>query len=304
VITRRKILHQSAALVGIFIPSISRADLIDPKSPSESMLYCTSRILSKLKNNMAKSGTGFIFSFSSGGRSVPVLITNNHVIDESLETTFRIHTRTSASGPPDGNQDIVGPSAASGNWVSHPDKNIDLCGLPIGGLVNAMKPAPFFRSLDSSIIPSDEQLKGLDAIEEVVMVGYPIGLADTVNNYPVMRRGITATDPSIDFEGKAIFVVDMASFPGSSGSPVFLYNVGSYAAKSGGTTIGSRLYFLGIMYATPVYTPDGKVQITEAPTTLQGSVNLQIPINLGYVIKAREIAALGKAIFQKYGLPG
>lgn len=46
----------------------------------------------------------------------------------------------------------------------------------------------------------------LDAMEDVIMVGYPVGLWDSVNNRPIFRRGITATDPKVDFEGKKNFM--------------------------------------------------------------------------------------------------
>lgn len=32
-------------------------------------------------------------------------------------------------------------------------------------------------------------------MEDVVMIGYPIGLSDTYNHKPIIRRGITASHP-------------------------------------------------------------------------------------------------------------
>jgi len=72
------------------------------------------------------------------------------------------------------------------------------------------------------------------------MVGYPVGIWDSANNMPVIRRGITATHPGKDYEGKSEFMIDAACFPGSSGSPVFLFNLGSYPQKAGGIVIGTR----------------------------------------------------------------
>ena len=54
------------------------------------------------------------------------------------------------------------------------------------------------------------------------MIGYPDGIWDSVNNLPVIRKGITATHPHISWNGKTEFLTDIASFPGSSGSPYFL----------------------------------------------------------------------------------
>lgn len=52
------------------------------------------------------------------------------------------------------------------------------------------------------------------------MVGYPDGIWDEFNNQPIVRRGITATHPKNDFNGKGEFLIDAVCFPGSSGSPV------------------------------------------------------------------------------------
>ena len=40
----------------------------------------------------------------------------------------------------------------------------------------------------------------LSAVEEILMIGYPNGLWDAVNNYPLIRRGVTASHPAVDFD--------------------------------------------------------------------------------------------------------
>ena len=52
------------------------------------------------------------------------------------------------------------------------------------------------------MIPAQADLESLDAIEEIVMIGYPNGLWDSVNNMPIARRGITATPVYLNYEGK------------------------------------------------------------------------------------------------------
>lgn len=65
------------------------------------------------------------------------------------------------------------------------------------------------------------------------MIGYPNGLWDSQNNLPIIRRGITATSVKKDYNGKKEFLIDAAVFPGSSGSPVFIFNEGSYSVPGG-----------------------------------------------------------------------
>jgi hypothetical protein len=63
---------------------------------------------------------------------------------------------------------------------------------------------------------------GLRAIEEVYSIGYPKYGWDIRNNKPIVRRGITASDPNDDFNGGPTGIVDMASIQGGSGGPIFI----------------------------------------------------------------------------------
>jgi hypothetical protein len=92
-------------------------------------------------------------------------------------------------------------------------------------------------------LPSPEQLAGMDTIEEVLMVGYPTGLWDEAYNLPLIRKGITATPPAIDFNNRQEFVVDMACLPGSSGSPVIRLS------RDGDDPPGG--YLLGVLTLVP-----------------------------------------------------
>ncbi len=149
--------------------------------------------------------------------------------------------------------------------------------------------APFFMPLDKSLVPSSTELAALTALEDVIMIGYPIGIWDSHNNMPVIRKGITATHPANDYEGRQEFMIDLACFPGSSGSPVFLFNVGSYASRDGGTIIGSRIKLLGILYAGPQFTAEGEIHIVNVPTHQTAVALSSIPCNLGMCIRAERL---------------
>lgn len=145
----------------------------------------------------------------------------------------------------------------------------------------------FFLPLDKSLIPTNEELADLGLLEDIVMIGYPNGIWDRVNNMPIFRRGITATHPNLDYDGRREFMIDAACFPGSSGSPVFLYNVGGWANRDGGMVIGgTRVKLLGVLYAGPQHTATGEVRIVAIPTTQRAVILSAIPNNLGIVIKA------------------
>ncbi len=83
------------------------------------------------------------------------------------------------------------------------------------------------------MLPTEETIKIIDAFEESMFIGYSSGLWDDVNLIPITSKGITATPILINFQGKNEFLIDASAFPGSSGSPVFLYKTGAYLHKSG-----------------------------------------------------------------------
>lgn len=102
----------------------------------------------------------------------------------------------------------------------------------------------FFKSMPHTLLPSEAQLSELDALEEVVFVGYPNGMFEAKKLMPILRRGTTATAPQLDYEGSKAFLADASVFPGSSGRLVLIRNQGSYSTKQR-IVIGTRVLFLG-----------------------------------------------------------
>jgi Trypsin-like peptidase domain len=273
--------------------------MIEPASVPEQLMYVTVRTAALDDHGLETSvGTGFLYNFRvDDQKSIPALITNKHVVRNSAAVGIIVHTKVDGKSPPEGNERMSIPGHGD-VWVDARGE-IDLCGIPI---LPHLPANAFYRSLDDSLLPTEEQIGEFDAIEDVIMVGYPSGLWDSVHNYPLIRRGITATHPALDFDGRPNVVVDLACFPGSSGSPVFIYNQSGYATKSGGIRIGSgRIIFLGVLFAGPTITADGEVVIEEAPTGIRGDVRIRSMMNLGYIIKAREVLALGADLIAKYG---
>lgn len=183
--------------------------------------------------------------------------------------------------------------ATPADKIFHPS-GLDLCCIPFGGYLNKIEEEGkhiFYTSLDFSIIPNDEVIDNLHAIEDLVMIGYPIGLEDRYNHKPVIRKGITATHFKNDYQGKKEFLVDMACFPGSSGSPIFICNTGSYNYKNT-LYAGDRIWFLGILYGGPQYSANGTLNYSTIPNCMTIT---QIPTNLGIAIKSSELYA-----FEKY----
>lgn len=275
--------------------------MIRPKTISEQLIFSTVRIEIELSNGKIGTGTGFFFNFKiEGEKIIPVIITNKHVVKDAIKGRFSLHEGEIIDSVvvPNGKFIPVELDNFEKRWISHPNEEVDLCAMffqPLRVEAERQKKIIFNVNLDESLIPTEEFLLDLTAAEEILMIGYPIGLWDHINNLPIMRRGITATHPAIDFCGKSILVIDVACFPGSSGSPVMLVSEGFYATKKG-TTIGNRATLLGVLFAGPQIDTYGDIKIEDIPTARKVISSTKIMINLGYVIKAKEIMQLGEIL--------
>ena len=132
------------------------------------------------------------------------------------------------------------------------------------------------------MLPKASDKKSISAIEDVYMIGYPNGLWDNVNNKPIIRKGITATNFNFDYQGEKEFLIDMACFPGSSGSPIVLINTEA-------EIMTRKLMLLGVLYAGPQHIIEGTLELTHNRKIKTTS---NIPNNLGYVIKSERIIEL------------
>ncbi len=260
--------------------------MFKPQTISEQMLYNTVR----LEAGGGSTGTGFFFNFKfSENKTVPVIITNKHVVNgnEDEEVKFFLHTKDKDT-PADEKLNI----SFKTKWYFHSDQDLCFCFVnPLFEQIRSQKSKEiFYIALEETLIWDDQKLEELSAIEDVVMVGYPSGLWDRKNNLPLFRRGITSSHPATDFNNKNIGVVDMACFPGSSGSPLFVLNENGYTDKNGNTHLGGkRLIFLGILFQGPQLNTKGELVIEDIPTQQKVSAVTPIMINLGYYIKAAEI---------------
>lgn len=270
-------------------------------SASSQLLLATVRITGKRKDGTVSIGTGFFFSFKTEKMDIPVLVTNKHVVEGCPEGEFLLHEAsadpqivTSASFP-------VNIQPFEANWVNHPD-GVDLCAMPVATIFRAArdegKKDVLYRTLSEEQLPNEAKMAALTALEEVTMIGYPIGLWDSANNLPLFRRGITASHPAVNFNGKPEGLVDIASFPGSSGSPIVILNEGSYFA-SGGVVFGSRFFLLGVLYGGPTYAADGTIKVVQIPTAQMPRVAVSIPIHLGAYIKSSELLSIKNELVKR-----
>lgn len=259
-------------------------------------VYCTTKLELIGSAGISSVATGFFVAIhrpeDSEGRGQLLLITNWHAVQGTTKgrcklTKMRFENGKAVPVVSDTLQvDLPGDASA---WVQHP--SADLCAINVTPVTYHLARAGQYVCIapfQEDQFASDAQIQRLSPTCPVVMVGYPKGIHDEVNNQPVFRRGVAATWPKVNYLNRPQFLVDIACFPGSSGSPILLWD-DSY---SEGDTLhfGSRFALLGVLYSGWSVDIDGNTELTPIPTGLR-KLNV-MPMHLGCAMRVDEVREL------------
>lgn len=167
-------------------------------------------------------GTGFLYDFSEKRIdkdfewSIIGIVTNRHVIEDGEYGSFYLNRKG------DNNECIFGDMAEikfkKEEWIHHPDSSIDLSILPLNPLLKENKlneKELFIRHMYASLLPKEPQWNKFSPMEDIITIGFPNGFWYEQNNIPIVRKGITATHPKLNYKGKEQFLVDI---------PIYLEN--------------------------------------------------------------------------------
>jgi Trypsin-like peptidase domain len=259
----------------------------------EQLFFTTLRVTYEQEGQGA-SATAFVYSVRAervdnpaDAGDVHLLVTNRHVAEEAGDKLTVWFMRAGADGQPAlGETCAVEMTLPPGSWFLHTNPNVDVAVTPLHSMLETMKANgfdAFYRAAPAAMALSDTNVGDLDAGEIVTFVGYPSGLYDRANATPIMRRGFTATPVALDYNGLPLFLIDASVFPGSSGSPVFIVNQGSWSPRQGGMVVGTRLILLGVVAAMHSRYVEAEIVQTRV------GILVQDPINLGLVFKAGAI---------------
>jgi len=188
-------------------------------------------------------GTGFLVGRPAGtDRWKVYLVTNKHVLDPDPSARaaldyVNLHLNVTKAGT------VVGETVRFGLkenntpiWREHGDIAVDVLAIPVShlyagrtDLANKFAPEALFAPA------AVRKTLDISAGEEIVVVGYPSGIRQGLTNLPLVRQGIISTrigeelheEEPIAGGGVRIrktrgFLIDGATIPGSSGSPVVL----------------------------------------------------------------------------------
>ncbi|WP_217545587.1 trypsin-like peptidase domain-containing protein [Streptomyces sp. GbtcB6] len=265
-------------------------------TPGRRLLFSTVRIDCLLAGDLQSTGTGFILFADVEGGACPVIVTNKHVVANAVRLSAHFITRKPNTNEPNLGQAAevtFNPSACFG----HPDPRVDVAVIPLAATLEEFGEHLFFAPLPLGLLSTEVTDFYVDAIEEVTFVGYPNGHRDPKHFTPIVRRGITATPIDLDMGGAPAFLIDGSVFGGSSGSPVFLFNEGTYRAGPNEMKIGTRVILVGIIAQTMVRNAQLPVEVANTH-----HVKIAQELNLGVAFNARAIKETFQAFLAASGL--
>ena len=186
-------------------------------------------------------GSGFLVGIQVDEWVFIYAVTNAHVIGEGF-AVVRLNSQS-------GGTEII--DASAGPWFVHTTGDVAICEIEAGEEHHS-------KCLPESMFITGEELAfhGIGPGNEIFMVGRFVNLEGKVQNTPALRFGTVAImpiEPMKDPRGNdaLMYVIEMHSISGFSGSPVFVHILpfegkpmfGSYGYK-GGQAFGPKL--LGI----------------------------------------------------------
>ncbi|MDD3976477.1 MAG: serine protease [Candidatus ainarchaeum sp.] len=198
----------------------------------EEQIFLNTVLIENLTDKEA--GTGFLISKpKEKGLHEILLFSNKHVfwgkkdkdvvgIKKKLKLTFHKKEKDNTYKLGQVHSFIIDIDRnAKEYYFEHSNFNIDVACLNVSNLNNGdIKLNGPFLQLDSFInFKRNEIYAGM----KVLFIGYPSLFYDKKNFLPVMRSGTIASIPSVDFNGEPSILLDAQVFPGSSGSPVFIF---------------------------------------------------------------------------------
>jgi hypothetical protein len=262
--------------------------------------HCTVRLIGIVNNQVVSTGTGFYYFFNDtftdkegrlneSGTARLGIVTNRHVIEGMEEVIF--YFNSSEDGQPGYQKDSLRLRLDERTVIFHPEADVDLCVIlahDIKEILEKKNRKLHIYPIRNSIRVNESQIEGMGTIQNLLMIGYPNGIWDSINNLPIIRRGINATPLYENYQGEEAFAVDIATYRGSSGSPVFIYNSGVFV-DNGQIKYGDRLNFIGIIKAAHLSTKEH----TE-------DVKTEEMLHIGIAIKAKKIDVFEELVRKHY----
>jgi hypothetical protein len=131
-------------------------------------------------------------------------------------------------------------------WITHPGQIVDIALLPL-----SPKEEPDWYAINKlQNLPLSVSIG-----QDVYILGYPFGINSS--GYPIWKRASIASEPQLRTQEQPYILVDTASRPGMSGSPVIRRSWGNHTLSTGDllTHLGPGTRFIGV-YSGRLFTKD------------------------------------------------
>jgi hypothetical protein len=187
------------------------------------------------------------------------LVTNRHVIEEHRAATngpLSVRLNRKSGGPV---QEVDFPLIIGGlpTWYSNPDPLIDVAVVTVNGVMLQQMGIDFDYFKSDLDILSRVKAKELGLAEGygVFVLGFPMGLVGTEQDYVIVREGsIARIRDTLDSPTTVRnFLIDSFIFPGNSGGPVVLRPEPSEASFAGEKPPIRTAYLLGVVMSYVSY---------------------------------------------------
>ena len=171
---------------------------------------------------VTSSGTGFFVGFED---KPTVLVTAKHVVENADYLNISFHYM------PTGSTHIATVQfKCKPEWEKLDNYDICCCNLSkINKNFERLIGFPIYsKYISSNNILSEKDLKDVEVLQEVVMLGYPGSMKNTAFAYPIVSRGTLAVPPRDNLANDEGYI-NMATVGGHSGSPLLLKTEKGYA---------------------------------------------------------------------------
>ena len=222
------------------------------RMPIDHLSLTTTPVTLFKREELVSQGTGFYFAAPVEVGHIIFLVTNYHVLTGSAPSEnkvaigdnicFQFHESADETGKLRTVRLPLFTKSGRPVWVTNTTfPEADLAVIPV--VSDAYKDCKV-NCISAEWAKSQMLLR---PATNITLVGYPYGFFDTANALPIWKTGTIASEPAVDFEKKPLLLIDVAAFPGMSGSPVFAIASGMYELADGSAvTAGSVREFLGI----------------------------------------------------------
>jgi len=193
---------------------------------TEEQLFLTTVLLEVAEGSDRSIGTGFLVRWDVPNRpgvNIVAIVTCRHVLREGRGTVSfkRHHVRTDDPSLPDFEHVAnFAPGPYGTIYFAHDDPDIDVAAINVSTMFAQRKELyqKWFQPKDFADFANDL----IGPTMRTIFIGYPRGLHDVTHTLPILRSGTIASIPTVDFNGKPVFLIDAQVYGGSSGSPVLI----------------------------------------------------------------------------------